>query len=149
VVALHGAGHQVLGLDLAPSALAEARALYGEPEGMTWIEGDFFDSALAAAHPVSAIFEHTCFCAIRPERREDFAAAAAQWLIPGGRLVAVFFLDPPSRPNGEAGPPFGARKGEIRSLFEGAFALESEGIPKRSHPDREGREWVVEFVRRR
>ncbi len=145
--ALQRSGREVLGLDLAPKALAEAASLYGAPKGLRWLEGSFFDPALAAGHRVGAIFEHTCFCAILPLEREAYVQAAHRWLEPGGRLVAVFFLDPPERGDGEPGPPFGARKNEIRGLFGPFFTIERETDPGCAHPDREGREWVVEMVR--
>ena len=78
---------------------------------------------------------------------EAYVHAAERWLAPGGRLVAIFFLDPPSRGDGEAGPPFGATREEIRQLFGPKFALERESVPNRAYHERVGREWVVEFVR--
>jgi SAM-dependent methyltransferase len=144
--ALHRAGRKVLALDLAPAALTEARGLYGSPAGLTWRLGDFLDPASVPADPVATIFEHTCFCAIDPARRPDYAAAAARWLQPGGRLVAIFFLDP-DRDEGEEGPPFGAEREEIRGLFAGRFRFEREAVPVRAFPGREGREWFVELVK--
>ena len=143
--ALQKSGYDVLGLDLAPSALAGAQARYGAE--VSWLEGDFLDPELAKAHAVGAIFEHTCFCAIDPEQRGDYVEAAMRWLKPGGKLVGIFFLDPPRREDGEAGPPYRAGRDEIRNLFAGGFRILRELSPERTHPDREGREWVVEFVR--
>ena len=40
------------------------------------------------------LFEHTCLCAIPPERRADYARAAATALRDGGLLLAVFFTKP-------------------------------------------------------
>lgn len=145
--ALWRSGRGVLALDLAPRALREAERLYGRPKGLHWLEGSFFDLELAAAHQVGAIFEHTCFCAILPAEREAYVEAAAHWLKPGGRLVAVFYLDPPRRDDGEAGPPYGATRREIRELFKSRFRIEWETDPQRTHPEREGREWTVEMVR--
>ncbi|NIP97393.1 MAG: methyltransferase domain-containing protein [Akkermansiaceae bacterium] len=145
--ALWRSGRGVLALDLAPRALREAERLYGRPKGLQWLEGSFFDLDLAAAHRVGAIFEHTCFCAIPPSERKAYVEAAAHWLEPGGRLVAVFYLDPPRRDDGVAGPPYGATRREIRKLFKSRFRIARETEPKRTHPEREGREWVVEMVR--
>ena len=146
--ALHRSGREVLGLDLAPSALARAASLYGQPDGLRWLEGDFFDPALAEAHRVGGIFEHTCFCAILPAERKEYVEAAARWLGPGGRLVAVFFLDPPRREDGAAGPPFAASRDEIREVFGDHFRFDREGTPGRVDAERVGMEWVVEMVRK-
>ena len=78
-----------IGLDLSPSALAVARERYGE--GVTWLEGDFFDEALAARCDVEMLFEHTFFCTIAPSLRWSYVEAATRWLGPGGRLIGVFF----------------------------------------------------------
>lgn len=147
-VLLHEAtGLDVIALDLAPAAIAKARTAYGDREGIRWMEGDFFDHGVAAAYPVSSLFEHTCFCAIDPAQRTDYVEAAWRWLQPAGRVVAVFFLDPPPRESGEPGPPFGAERGEIRALFGERFEIVRETVPRRSHAEREGREWVVEMIK--
>ena len=83
------AGMEVVGLDISPSALKVARKLYGED--VTWLEGDFFDNALAVDNPADLLFEHTCFCAIDPSLRPSYVEAAARWLVPGGRLFGIFF----------------------------------------------------------
>lgn len=147
VSALAEAGHEVLGLDLAPTALAEAARRYGSSASLRWLEGDFFDSELAAANPVGAIWEHTCFCAISPEQRGAYVEAAARWLNPRGVLVALFFLNPPQWEAGEEGPPWGADREEIRGLFGSEFTIVKEEVPLGSDPSRAGREWLVEMVR--
>lgn len=143
--ALQESGRRVIGLDVALSALAGAEGLYGKR--VSWLTGDFFDGTLAEENRVGAIFEHTCFCAIPPERRADYVQASLRWLKPEGRLVGIFFLDPPGRSDEEAGPPFGAEKEEIRDLFGAGFEILRESLPERSHPERRGREWVVEMIR--
>jgi SAM-dependent methyltransferase len=143
--ALQESGRRVIGLDVALSALADAEALYGNR--VSWLAGDFFDGTLAERNRVGAIFEHTCFCAIPPEKRADYVEASLRWLQPEGRLVGIFFLDPLRRSDEEAGPPYGAEKEEIRDLFSADFEITREILPSRSHPEWKGREWVVEMIR--
>ena len=145
--ALHAHGHEVIGLDLAPSALRAAEERYGAEPRLRWVHGDFFDRELAERHSVSAIWEHTCFCAIHPDQRPAYVEAAARWLRPDGRLICLFFLDPPDREDGQEGPPYGSDRREIRQLFGRRFRFESDGVIPRSHPSRGGREWAVELVR--
>ena len=145
-VAWQEAGMEVVGLDISPSALAMARERYGDE--VTWLEGDFFDDALAAHYPVDLLFEHTCFCAIDPSLRPSYVEAAARWLVPGGRLVGIFFLDPPERNDGEPGPPYRIEIREVRQLFTRFFRIAGEASPDRSHSDRVGREVLIEMVRK-
>jgi SAM-dependent methyltransferase len=146
--ALALAGHRVLALDIAPTAVALAEGLCRATEGLTILEGDFLDPDLPAAWNVSAIFEHTCFCALPPHQRGSYVEAAARWLPAGGHLVGVFFIDPPPREDGLEGPPFRVRRDEVRRLFDRHFGIEREALPGRSTPERAGREWLVEFVRK-
>ena len=57
--------------------------------GESYETGDFLDPAYAAGHGFTAIWKHTCFCAIDPARREDYARAAAAAL-ESGRNLLVF-----------------------------------------------------------
>ena len=133
-------GQAVKGLDVSQLAVVGAceRTEGDNPE---FELGDFFKPELATC---SAIFEHTCFCAIDPLDRETYAVAAANWLEPGGHLVAVFFLNP----DHEGGPPFGCTLEELDGLFEKDFALVDEWQPHASYPGREGREWVRVYRRK-
>ena len=143
--ALQKRGCRVIGLDVALSALAGAEGLYGNR--VSWLAGDFFDETLAERNQVGAIFEHTFFCAIPPERRADYVEASLRWLKPEGRLVGIFFLDPLRGSDEEEGPPYGSEKEEIRDLFSAGFEIMREILPGRSCSEREGREWVVEMIR--
>ena len=64
--------------------------------------------------------EHTFYCAIPPDRRDDWGRLAARVIRPGGRLLAVVF--PIGKPAGEGGPPFGVTvagmSGHLGSEFE-------------------------------
>jgi SAM-dependent methyltransferase len=149
VRALAGAcGLEVIGVDLAPSAV---RAAEGWPRvgRERYAQGDF----LAVEWPpegleATAIWEHTCFCAIGRDRRGDYARAAARTLAPGGRLIGVFFLtpwDPGEDP--QQGPPFAATREEIIATFEPWFKLVNEWRPQMAYAGREGREWCAIFER--
>ena len=119
--------------------------LYGD--AVRWLEGDFLDASMVPEHSVDMIFEHTCFCAIEPEQRSNYVKSAKHWLVPGGFLLGVFFTDPPPRKDGASGPPFGVSLDELRGLFGESFTITREQSPDRSHPDRLGREVIIEMVR--
>lgn len=144
VAYLHERGWDVIGLDLAPTALAWAKERYGSSERLRWVKGDFLDPPSDAS--LGGLFEHTCFCAIPPDQRRDYVEAAARWLRPGGVLVALFFLDPPKN-LAEEGPPFGVSMAEISELFTQRFSLRWAMRPTIAEPARMGRELVVKMVR--
>jgi SAM-dependent methyltransferase len=151
-----GSGHDVrelarsgahpIGLDIAPSAITRAESqpragseryrmedLFNLPAEMI----DFFDW----------VFEHTCFCAIDPTRRKDYAAAVAGALKPQGCLLAIFYLDP-GHDHPDDGPPFGTSRAELDALFSDQFETLDEYIPSVAYPGREGRE-LLRVMRRR
>lgn len=129
-------GVAVLGLDIAELALQGARERT-EGDNPCFELGDFFKPD---ERRYSALFEHTCFCAIDPSLRERYVAAAMTWLESGGHLVAVFFPNPDHE--GEEGPPFGCTLAELDGLFGKDFELVDEWAPEENYPGREGREWV-------
>ncbi len=141
---------KVVGLDLSPTAVARAAA-FPRLGAERYHVGDLLDLASEHRGTYDWVWEHTCFCAIDPARREDYVAAAHAALVPGGRLLGVFYLDPyddEHRPGG--GPPHGASLEELERRFAGSgrFAIEQSYAPRRSYPGREGLERVLKLVRR-
>jgi len=136
VRALASCGLEVTGLDLAPVALQTAQSL--DPDRRArYVLGDLFDLPGELRGAFNGVFEHTCFCAIDPARRGEYVDAVASALELGGKLLAVFFLEPG---NDGDGPPFGCMRSEVDRLFTGPFRSlrEWEEIP--TYPGREGRE---------
>ena len=143
VRALARLGLEVTGLDLAPLAIARARA--HAPVGTeTYLLGDLFDLPADLRGSFDGVFEHTCFCAIDPARRADYVSAVAGALRHGGRLLSVFFVDPD---NGGDGPPFGCSAREIDGLFEKRFRLLDERREIPTYPERVGRELLRLYER--
>lgn len=136
-------GLSVTGLDIAPLALERARR-YDKVADETYEPGDFFAPAPVGRELFDGIFEHTCFCAIDPARREDYVHAAAAALRPGGRLLAVFFTDPDH--DGE-GPPHGCTRAELDGLFGRDFRLLEERREIPTFPERHGRELLRLYER--
>ena len=143
VRALARRGLEVVGLDIAPLALARAQA---EPRvaNETYELGDLFALPADMVGAFDGIFEHTCFCAIDPARRQHYVAAVARALRPGGRLLAVFFANPE---NGGDGPPFGCTQQELDGLFAGHFRLLEESMEFSTYPERAGRELLRLYQR--
>ena len=135
------AGFDVLGLDLAPSAINDARALTPAGLGATFELGDFL--ADTESPPADWLFEHTLFCAIPPEQRDAYVAAAVRRVRPGGTYLAVNDL----QPRDESGPPFGVTVAELARRFGPHFELVEHWCP-RSFPSRLGRERVFWWRKR-
>jgi methyl halide transferase len=136
-------GLEVVGLDLAPLALDLARS-HAPVAGETYLLGDLFRLPLECRGAFDGVFEHTCFCAIDPRCRADYVAAVRDALRPGGRLLAVFFMDPG---NDGDGPPFGCTDSELDRLFGQSFRLIEEHAELPTYAEREGRELLRLYER--
>jgi SAM-dependent methyltransferase len=129
------AGVEVVGLDLARLAIAAAKA-FPQHGRISYLLGDFFDPRSVEAE-FDWVFEHTFFCAIPLERRAEYAERLLILLKPGGRLLAIFFLNPD---HNEDGPPYGCSTEELDALFSPRFRLLSQNRNLATYPGREGRE---------
>lgn len=138
VRALARAGADPVGIDIAPSAIQRAAAL-PRAGGEVYEVADLFALPEHLTDTFDWVFEHTCFCAIDPVRRADYVAAVTAALKPGGRLLAIFYIDPG---NDNDGPPFGVSHNEIDRLFCGMFEMITSYVPRLAYPGREDRELV-------
>lgn len=151
-----GAGHdvreisknpasEVVGFDIAPSAIRVAGNF--APVGReTLVLGDFLARDARRLGTFDALFEHTCFCAIHPSRRADYAREAAASLKPGGLLVGIFYANPDD-PDPDC-PPFASPYASVSALFEQDFEVveKTENLP--TYPGRENREYLLVLRRR-
>ena len=126
-VAWARAGHQVQGLDLAPSAVAEAalRAPSDLPAGsLEFVAGDFLQ-ARPSEPSFDVIFEHTLFWAIPPAHRDEYLEAIWRHLRPGGSFLGLHFL----QPREPSGPPFGVTVAEVLQRFGNRLELVGHWVP--------------------
>jgi methyl halide transferase len=140
---------QVVGIDIAPSALVQARRF--SPAGReTYQLANIFDLPEVLINRFAWAFEHTCFCVIDPQQRPEYVQAILSVLLPKGFLLAIFYLNPwdPGEAPEEGGPPFGVTREELDKLFAAQFDLVEELCPSSAYPGREGRE-VVRLLRKR
>ncbi len=145
VRAIAATADEVIGIDIAPSAIAGAKK-YPLTGGEDYMLADLFALPAKWLGGFDWVFEHTCFCAIPPARREDYVAAVTSALVPGGCLLAIFYMSP-DMDAGEEGPPFGSSKAELDERFGKSFRVLAEWIPEATHPGREGRELCRVFER--
>lgn len=100
--------------------------------------GDFFE----LEDEFDFIIEQTFFCAIDPQRRDDYCQKMANMLKPTGKLVGLLFNFPL-----EAGPPFGGDKQEYKNRFSKTFSEVSIEECKTSIPPRMGREFWINMAK--
>jgi len=143
-----GRGHEVamavehgldaIGLDIAPTGITEARALYPQI-AERFIIGNFFDPPAEMRGAFDVVVEHTLLCALPPAMRDDYRRAIDLTLRHGGLLLGVWFINPALDP-GEQGPPFGISVAELTALFREGYEIVDDYVPNVAFPNREGRE---------
>jgi SAM-dependent methyltransferase len=136
VRALSGPANHVVGIDLAPFAIRKANS-FPRVANEEYLLADLFALPSEFNQRLDWVFEHTCFCAIEPTTRRDYATTIVRLLKPAGRLLSIFFVNPD---HDEEGPPYRVSHTELEEYFGGHFSLEREWVPARTHPGREQRE---------
>lgn len=134
-------GFAATGYDLAPSAIQ----LSEEKTRQAGLNAKFVLGDFLTDQPPQLfdwIFEHTLFCAIDPQRRDDYVSAVVRWLKPGGQYLAVNYLIPDTE-----GPPFGTTREEQIAKFAPQFELLADWVP-RSYENRNGLERMFWWKRK-
>jgi SAM-dependent methyltransferase len=133
-------GFDAYGFDFAPSAIRLSR----EKTAAAGLNATFTQFDFLHGEPPQKfdwLFEHTLFCAIKPEERPAYVSAVLNWLKPGGNYLAVnYFLCEP-------GPPWPTTREEQLKLFSPHFELVADWLP-RSYPNRAGKEWMFWWRRK-
>ncbi len=118
VAALARAGFEVTALDYAAEAIGRTRARLDEAGAKaTLIEADAL--AWRPERAFDAIYEQTSLCALYPDQWRDYADQLHRWLLPGGRLYALFAQVPrPGATEGAIeGPPYHCDVNAMRALL--------------------------------
>ena len=145
-----GRGHEVAlamhfgldatGLDIAPTAIAEARKFYPQLAAR-FVGGDLFNPVLELRGAFDLVVEHTCMSGLPPSLRASYRRGIDLTLKPGGLLIGVWYINPNLDPGNE-GPPFPFRVPDLTALFADGYEIVGDYVPEVAFKGREGRERV-------
>jgi len=138
-------GFDAIGLDLAPTGIAEARALYPQL-AERFVVGDLFNPPTEMRSAFDVVLEHTCMSGLHPTLRADYRRGIDLTLRPGGLLIGVWFINPDLDP-GEEGPPFPFSVADLTALFADGYEIVEDYVPEVAFRGREGRERVRVLLR--
>ena len=131
-------GHIVTAVDFSAEAVARAKKKYGHISNLTFVEHDVFNLPDEWRESFDLVFEHTCFCAISPTRRNELVNVWRRVLVPSGYVLGIFFVMPKS-----IGPPFGGSEWELEQRLKKHFRFLYWTRTHDSIPERLGKEIVV------
>jgi SAM-dependent methyltransferase len=135
-------GFQVTAVDFASHAVREMQRLVDPAAPIAILQNDLFTLSQELDNSFDYLLEYTCFCAIDPRRRTDYADLVMRLLKPDGLYIDLAFpLDKRA-----GGPPFAVSVPEILTLFhDRGFNLKSREIPTDSVSQRRGAEELLIF----
>lgn len=135
-------GFDVTAVDFAEDAVQAMQDLNDPETPVKIFQLDIFDLPRSWDGTFDYFLEYTCFCAIDPDRRAEYADVVMRLLKPNGVYIDLAFpLDSHS-----GGPPFAVQVPEILRLFgERRFKLLERGKPADSVAPRRGLEELLIF----
>lgn len=143
-----GHGHEVLlavehgldaiGLDISPTGVAEAQALYPKL-AERFVAGSLFDPPDDMRGAFDVVIEHTCMSGLHPSLRADYRRGIDLTLKRGGLLIGVWFINPDLDP-GDEGPPYPFSVPDLTALFADDYEIVDDYVPEVSFDTRVGQE---------
>jgi len=135
-------GFAVTAVDFALPAVQEMYRLADPAAPVEILQHDIFTLPETLNHSFDYVLEYTCFCAIDPKRRVEYADLVTRLLKPRGLYIDLAF--PLDRRKG--GPPFAVTEAEIIDLFQKrGFKLISRETPAESVSQRRNAEELFIF----
>jgi SAM-dependent methyltransferase len=130
-------GFEVTAIDYAAEAVARTRSLL-DALGLSArvIQADVLHWQPDA--PIDAVYEQTCLCALHPDHWIAYGQSLRRWLVPGGRLYALFMqsVKPEAAAGFVQGPPYHCDVHAMRALFHDAhWQWEKPPYPQVTHPN--------------
>ncbi|MFZ3231751.1 MAG: methyltransferase domain-containing protein [Pseudobdellovibrio sp.] len=132
------AGHLVTAVDFSKEGIKRGKEKYGHISNLFFHELNIFDIPTDWNHSFDLVVEHTCFCAIRPDQRNEMVRLWRRMLHEQGQLLAIFYVM-----EKRSGPPYGITEWETRKHLEKYFHFLFWSRWRQSVPSRQGRELFV------
>ncbi len=136
-------GHETLAVDFAQTAVGALSALAEKHPKLSVLNIDLFELSPKSTEPFDIIYEYGCFSAIHPGRRDEYFEVWDKMLRPNGVVIAIFY--PLIRSTSLDGPPHPTSEGELMARLDGVLEIEERIPPKKSVPERAGKEeiWLL------
>jgi SAM-dependent methyltransferase len=137
-------GFEVTAVDFAPSAVIALEKMSNQEKvNVQILQSNIFDLTSEYDSVFDYVIEQTCFCAVNPERRQEYERLVYKILKPGGKLIGLWF--PLDKTIEDGGPPWGITIDEIKSIFKNGWNIEKEEFPDISIQPRKNREKLIIF----
>lgn len=135
-------GFQVTAVDFSSYVVNEMKRLADPEAPIEVFQSDIFALPAKLDNSFEYVLEYTCFCAIDPKRRPEYADLITRLLKPGGVYIDLAFpLD-----GRTGGPPFAVRDSELLGLYlKRGFKLLTREKPFDSVLPRSGAEELFVF----
>lgn len=132
------AGHVVTAVDFSKEGIRRGKEKYAGLANLHFEEANIFSLPQEWNYGFDVVIEHTCYCAIPPDQRNDLVRLWRRMLHEEGQLIATFFAM-----EKRSGPPYGSTEWEIRKRLQNQFHFLFWGRWRQSIPKRQGRELFV------
>lgn len=109
-------GHIVTAVDYSAEAIEVAQKRYGTRDNLKFVKADALHLPEKFMNSFDMVFEHTFFCAIDPQKRNDVLKVWKNCLVPGGHLFGIFFTHYQTHQ-----PPYGGTEWEYRERLKKDF----------------------------
>jgi SAM-dependent methyltransferase len=138
-------GYDVVGFDIAPSAVAEAQALLALNRARARVLcRDVLGLSPEYESAFDLVYDYTCYSALRPYLRGAYARAMATILRPRGLFLHLTFPMRAAAAGKEGRPPYLITVTDLHDSFDAEFALALQQDAQHSVPLRAGAErWFL------
>jgi SAM-dependent methyltransferase len=127
-------------IDIAPQAVLILKEKFTDAPQVKVLCEDFFQHQ----GNYDLIIEQTFFCAIPPDRRNDYAEKTASLLNEAGKIIGVLF----DKIFEQQGPPFGGYSYEYKPIFELHFTIKTMAKCYNSIPPRANSEVFIDLIKK-
>ena len=137
-------GFEVTAVDFSESAVKNLSYKAAEENlKIQIIQSNIFSLSPKLDNVFDYVIEQTCFCAINPNRRNEYQKLVYNIIKPGGKLIGLWF--PLDKTFKDGGPPWGITIKEVKSIFNQNWSIFHEEFCSLSIKPRQGREKLIIF----